>query len=332
MSSGKSKSSGLKFRPSFLQENRGGTRPTPEFQSVGFIFLSLVHHICRKTLLFKPRLKAALYLAVLFFGSLIADFFPIPRTFFSRSNNFVNQYFIKWSWAWLLTTTTPWIAITVYTIGCGRRSVLLRHLSRLILATLAWITWMKVFQYIEVNFGTCFNTKDRSLQEKSRCLQAGKHWSSLDISGHAFIIIYSCLILSEEAHSFLGWERIKDNLAQEEYLRKNPNEKNFGTLRYLSNEDLQFLKTTHKALTPHLRGLFIIMTLQQVCSEVMLMATILYYHIMIEKFIGGIVAILTWYATYHWLFKIPQLGFLEPGNGIFKYSSIRKEKLVDNYN
>ncbi|KAJ8683112.1 hypothetical protein QAD02_018904 [Eretmocerus hayati] len=320
------KNTNLNFRPNSMQEDRGGTRPIAEPSSVSLVIVTMIVHICKKSLLYDPRLKAMIYFGAIFLGSIVADIMPIPKTYFSRSNNILNRFFIKWAWGWLLTTVGPWVMLTAHTIGCGRRSVLLKHIARLVFATVAWMLWMNVFHYVETNYGRCLNTKDRALQMKSRCLQAGFFWSGLDISGHAFIIIYSSLILSEEGHSLLGWEGIKDIIMNEEYNRRTSSEITTGSLRNLSDLDLDFLKKSYKALTPYLRGLFITMTVQQIIWDVMLVATILYYHIMIEKFLGAAAAILTWYVSYYWLFRIPQLGIVSPGEGIFKYNELKDKQ------
>ncbi|XP_001604325.1 fat storage-inducing transmembrane protein [Nasonia vitripennis] len=316
----------INFRTNSMPEDRGGTRPIAPPSSVSLVLTTMILHLCKKSLLYDPRLKAVVYFIAVLVGSMFADIFPVPKTYFSRSNNILNRFFIKWAWGWLLTTAGPWIILTAHTIGCGRRSVLIKHIMRLAFATAAWILWMNVFHYIETNYGRCLNTKSRALQTKSKCLQAGHFWSSLDISGHAFIIIYSSLILSEEGHSLLGWERIKDLIMNEEYNRKRSNEATKGHLRNLSVKDFDFLKNAYTALTPYLRGIFIAMTIQQIIWDVMLFATILYYHIIIEKFLGGVAAILTWYVSYHWLFRMPQLGIVMPGEGIFKYNELVKEK------
>lgn len=312
----------LNFRPNSTQEDRGGTRPTAAPSSIGLVLVTMFLHVCKKSLLFDTRLKVAIYCGAIFTVSLVADFVAMPRTYFSRSDNALNQYFVKWGWGWLLTVTVPWVVLTAHTLGCGRRTVLFKHLGRLGLATLAWFLWIKLFNYIETNYGRCLNTRDPQLQTKAKCLQSGRFWSGLDISGHAFILIYSSLILAEEACSFVGWEGIKDLIMKEEYSRTTPNEPNSGPLRNLSNTDLEFLKKAHKALTPYLRGLFVAMTMQQLLWDVMLVSTMLYYHIMIEKFIGGVAAILTWFVTYQWWYRLPKTGLLAPGDGIFKYNEI----------
>ncbi|XP_051176832.1 acyl-coenzyme A diphosphatase FITM2 [Leptopilina boulardi] len=320
-SSGSFRSRTLNFRPNSTQEDRGGTRPTAVPSSVGLILITAILHICKKSLLFDTKLKAGLYLGALFLGSIVTDAIKVPRSYFSRSDNALNRYFIKWAWGWLLTTMIPWVVLTVHTIGCGRRIVLIKHVVRLIFATCAWIFWINLFHYIETNFGRCYNTKDILLQEKSKCLQVGKFWSGLDISGHAFIIIYSSLILAEEGRSLIGWEGIKDLIIQEEHTRTVATENSTGPLKNLCDEDFQFLKKAYKVLTPYLRGLFITMTMQQLLWDVMLVATILYYHNMAEKFLGGVAAIITWYMSYHWIFRMTKLGCTYPGQGLFKYAA-----------
>ncbi|XP_053980958.1 acyl-coenzyme A diphosphatase FITM2 [Hylaeus volcanicus] len=319
------RSSRLNFRPNSAQEDRGGTRPTAAPSSIGLILVTMFLHVCKKSLLFDTRLKVAIYCGAIFVVSLIADFTTMPRTYFSRSDNALNQYFVKWGWGWLLTVTVPWVALTAHTLGCGRRSILLKHLGRLGLATIAWLLWTKLFHYIETNYGRCLNTRDVQLQTKAKCLQSGRFWSGIDISGHTFILIYSSLILAEEGSSLIGWEGIKDLIMREEHSRVTPNEPSAGPLRNLSNFDLEFLKKAHRALTPYLRGLFVAMTLQQLLWDIMLISTILYYHIMIEKFMGGVAAILTWYVTYQWWYGSAKCSLPPPGDGLFKYNEVKTQ-------
>ena len=313
----------MNFRPNSSQEDRGGTRPTAAPSSIGLILVTMFLHVCKKSLLFDTRLKVAIYCGAIFVVSIIADFIAMPRTYFSRSDNALNQYFVKWGWGWLLTITVPWVVLTAHTLGCGRRSILLKHLARLILATAAWLLWIKFFNYIETNYGRCLSTRDVQLQTKAKCLQSGRFWSGLDISGHTFLLIYSSLILAEEGSSLVGWEGIKDLIMREEHTRMTPSEPSTGPLRNLSNSDLEFLKKAHKALTPYLRGLFIAMTLQQLLWDIMLVSTMLYYHIMIEKFLGGIAAVLTWYVTYQWWYKSMKNSLPPPGDGLFKYNEVK---------
>ncbi|RZC37731.1 FIT family protein, partial [Asbolus verrucosus] len=81
----------------------------------------------------------------------------------------------------------------------------------------------------------------------------------------------------------------------------------------------------YKKYTPYIRGLFIAITLFQIMWDVMLVCTMLYYHIMIEKFLGGVLAILTWFFTYRVWYSHPKLFPKLPGQGVFIYI---KKKVV----
>lgn len=50
-------------------------------------------------------------------------------------------------------------------------------------------------------------------------LKNGYFWNGFDISGHCFILIYSSLVMIEEAKAINGWERIKDYIRDEKYAR-----------------------------------------------------------------------------------------------------------------
>ena len=44
-------------------------------------------------------------------------------------------------------------------------------------------------------------------------------WKGFDISGHCFLLTWSNLFVIEEARAYLGWERIKDMVRNEEHRR-----------------------------------------------------------------------------------------------------------------
>lgn len=77
---------GLNFRPSFgQQESRGaGTRPTAPPASVALVVVLMFIHLCKKSLLFDPRLKVPIYLGAIFFISVVTDAIVMPKSYFSR--------------------------------------------------------------------------------------------------------------------------------------------------------------------------------------------------------------------------------------------------------
>lgn len=307
-----------------------GTKPTREASSVLEIFALMIVHICKKILFFDTNLKIAVYLGALFLLSLIADVLTFPKSYFSRSDNVFNQYFVKIGWFWTLFLSVPYVILTSYTTCCGnRRMMVLTHLIRLLIATLFWYMWTTLFNVVETNYGRC---NHKMFSDKITCLKNGHFWNGFDISGHCFILIYSSLILIEEARAINGWERIKDFIRDEKHarsvvdksLRNNP-------LKNLKMEELNILKISYENYTPYVRGLLIAMAVLQLLWDVMLVSTILYYHIMVEKFISGVIAIITWFVTYRVWYTIPNILPGLPGDGLFKYNKDKPAQVTPVY-
>lgn len=312
-------------RMNFKAQNENetkGTRPTPEAASVLEIFVLMIVHICKKILFFDTNLKIAVYLGALFLLSLIADVLTFPKSYFSRSDNIFNQYFVKLGWFWTLFLTVPYVLLTSYTTCCGnKRLIVTGHLTRLLVATLSWYFWTTLFNVVETSYGRC---NQKLFTDKISCLKEGHFWNGFDISGHCFILIYSSLVMIEEARAINGWERIKDYIRDEKYTRSIDDKSvSVNPLRNINTDELNILKISYENYTPYVRALFIVIALLQLLWDVMLVSTILYYHIMVEKFISGVIAILTWFVTYRVWYTIPNILPNLPGEGIFKYN---KEK------
>ncbi|XP_022917415.1 acyl-coenzyme A diphosphatase FITM2 [Onthophagus taurus] len=314
--------SGLNFRPSTSaeskQEQPRGTKPTTEQSSIKEVLGLMMIHLCKKSLFFDTNLKVGLYLAALFLLSLIADVIIIPKSYLSRSDNAINQYFVKFAWGWNLTILVPYVVLTSSVYCCGNiRQMIKHHLIRIAIATFFWWLWTTIFNVIEANYGRC---STKSFDSKQTCLKNGYHWNGFDLSGHCFILIYGSLLLIEECRSMNNWSTIKDCIRLEEHHRINKlTSENTNILRGLSNEQFSILKINYEKYTPYIRSLFILITIFQILWDVMLICTMLYYHIMIEKFLGGAIAILTWFFTYRFWYKQSTLLPKLPGEGIFKY-------------
>ncbi|XP_066991992.1 acyl-coenzyme A diphosphatase FITM2 [Anabrus simplex] len=321
----------LNFRPSSNNAEAStcegkSKKPLPDQPTIPHVLLMMVLHVCRKTLFIDTSVKVGIYGASLFIISVIADVAPIPKTYFARSDNLFNQYFVKLGWGWTLLVTFPFLVLTSYTYCCGRRDRVVQHLMRLGVSTCCWFFWVRLFQYIESSYGRCLVSKPL-YSTKSACISNGYFWNGFDISGHAFILIYSSLVLIEEARAINGWEGIRDLIRDEEHSR-SVGDKSAGNkpLRNLSNEEFLNLKESYEKFTPYIRCLFIAMTCLVVLWDIMLVSTMLYYHIMIEKFISGAIAILMWYVTYRYWYTIPKVLPCLPGEGLFKYKDAKVNK------
>ncbi|XP_053606907.1 acyl-coenzyme A diphosphatase FITM2 [Plodia interpunctella] len=323
-SRGSFKNSRMNFKVQNDQPEGKGTKPIREASSITEILVLMIVHICKKLLFFDTNLKIALYLGALFLLSLIADVLTFPKTYFSRSDNVFNQYFVKIGWFWTLFLTVPYVLLTSYTTCCGKRKLIVTgHMLRLFIATIFWYSWTTLFNIIETKYGRC---NSKSFDNKITCLKNGHFWNGFDISGHCFILIYSSLVMIEEAKSINGWERIKDYIRDERYSR-SVDDKSVSTnpLKNINADELEVLRVSYDNFTPYVRAFLIAISLLQLLWDVMLVSTILYYHIMVEKFISGVIAILTWFVTYRVWYTIPNIVPNLPGDGIFKYN---KDKIT----
>lgn len=326
---GSSVTTNYNFRPANDFQTRAeakGTKPLPSPISVRGALLNMLLFACRKVLFFNTNIKVALYAAILFL-SFIGDMTPFPRSYFSQSSNFLNQYFVKLGWAWTLICTVPFVLLTSFTYCCGNRRMVGWHVARMGVATVMWFCFTKSFAYLENNTGRC-SMKGEKFDSKQTCLSAGHFWHSLDISGHAFILIYSALVMIEEARAICGWDTIQDMLRNEDHQRRVVGETDLSSpLKNLSKEELGILKLSFKTFTPYVRGLLIAMTLLTCLWDVMIVSTALYFHTMVEKLVAGILAIAVWFVTYkYWYSKTKFLPYC-PGQGVFQYN---KPKLNGN--
>jgi hypothetical protein len=117
----------------------------------------------------------------------------------------------------------------------------------------------------------------------------------------------------------IGWDNIKDHLRLEDHNRKTQEVSSSNPLRNLNNEEISMLKILYQKYTPIVKLLFFGITILQLLWDIMLVCTMLYYHRMVEKVVGGIIAIITWYFTYHFWYPSKSLLPDGAGKGTFNY-------------
>ncbi|EDO46451.1 predicted protein, partial [Nematostella vectensis] len=209
-------------------------------------------------------------------GSFLHDFLPIPSSYLSNKRNVFNVYFVKigWGWTWGLLTAVTILASWVHTPG--NLVSMLRHYSRLFVATLAWFLWVSLFEQIEHWTGVCKGQS--SLDSKYVCHKKGFLWRGFDISGHCFLLIHCALTISEEIQ----------------------------VVRHLTMSG----KYWYKILRPLIVTAFICTAALLVLWEAMLVLTCLYFHTVYQKILGALIAIFTWFGTYHYLYKENVIPFI----------------------
>lgn len=297
------------------------------------VLIPIFTQLCKKIIFFKIEYRIRVYILCLLL-SIIFDVVSFPPTYFSSSKNPINLYFVKVAWAWNLALIVPFVVLTSYAISRGKITNIILHLLRIVIVTFFWWFWTNLFHNIDIGFGFC---SDKSCNTQKECRLRGSKWYSVDISGHTFILIFGSLFLIEEAYSFINWPLLKYYIKREDDNSSEGELNSSKTFKSLSENDTEMLKWCFKKFTPYINSLFIGITILQMLWDIMLIITILYYHISYEKIIGGGIAILSWYFIYRICDKylkpisnLPGLGsFYKPSNQKIPLArkSIREDRI-----
>lgn len=273
--------------------------------------------------LFKCRVfKVGMYVMGILLLSVLSDFTPSASHYMARQDNVFNQYFVKFGWGWTLFITGAFVCVTSFTYSCGNIGVIKNQLTRLFIATGVWYGLTGAFLMVEEVSGVCNATK---LLNKAECLASGYKWRGFDISGHCFLLVWNSLFMIEEGKAYLGWERIKEMIRNEEHRRlstdltQSPPD---TVLSRLSLDEYLHLRKNYNKYTTDVRILFCLMAVLVLLWDVMLVCTALYFHIMIEKVIACLAAVILWFVLYRGIYIHSWSPGL-PGEGPFKYVTDR---------
>jgi len=321
----------LKYRPlTEIGRSTKGTKLLPSPVTIPEIMTKVLVHFCKRVLYVDPKIRVMAYAVLLFLVSLVADYLPFPKSYFSNTNNIPNQFFVKFSWGWTFVGVGMYILLTASVYCCGDKKQIGRHLVRLIIATGIWFVWTNLFATIEEATGKCIYTSPGSPTEvlfskgRRTCLKNGGKWTSFDISGHSFLLIWCVFFIIEESKPIIGWDLINDHIRDEEHKRALPAEDSQETpLSGLTTEEFKTVKTLYSKFGIWAKVCLILLTGLVLIWDLMLFATACYFHIMIEKVFGGLIALGMWRATYNWFYKMNvSLSPGMPGTGNFKYSNL----------
>lgn len=283
--------------------------PVAEPTSFSQVFVALVMYGCKRYLMVDTNWKVGLYLCGVTVVSLFTDLFPFPATYFSSSKNPLNVYLVKWGLAWTLVLIGPFIYLTSTTYCIDDKKIVFRrHLSRILVIVFWWFLCVSLMNYVEHITGICTSGSAEHFN-KYVCKMAGYSWKSWDPSGHAFLLCYSLLVISEEVKCFSTWSTIS------EVIENKDGKPSWN----LSPDDAETLRYLYKQNTPFVQCLIVLLTFLQFTWEVMLLATSVYFHTMPSKLVGLSLAILGWFLTYQWWYKQIDAVPSRPGMGKFRY-------------
>ena len=80
--------------------------PPADIKSISLLYFN---YLIRRILLIKIETRLYAYLTVICVGSLIADMYPFPDSYFSNKRNVINMYMVKIGWGWTLAVLLPFI-------------------------------------------------------------------------------------------------------------------------------------------------------------------------------------------------------------------------------
>jgi len=293
--------------------------PLAEAMSVQQVIVMMFVHICRKIIYgLDVSYRICLYVLGTLVISVVGDYktSASSKNYFADPDNAMNQWLVKLGWFWTCSIVGSFIYLTSTTFSCGKTYIVRNSFIRLVIATVVWFSITTLFDMIEYRTGLCDMTK---YKRRESCLEHGHFWKGFDISGHCFLLIFNNLVIIEEGKAYLGWEKIKDFMRNEEHARVHPDsEKKDTPLSKLKNEEFLHLRQHYSKRTPWVRGVFCLMAVLVTIWDFMLLCTVIYFHMMIEKVIASGVAVLTWFVLYKF-FYTQALSPGLPGAGIFKY-------------
>ena len=214
--------------------------------------------------------KAPLLFVVVIIGSTLDALDMSSKTPFSDVRNPVNQYFVTFGWS-LLVLPTILIMSVLYTTAMDWKTVA-KHMVHLTVAHIIWYLVTTFFVVVNIVTGTC---TDETVTEHYTCLKSGHQWYSLDMSGHVFLLTYYICVLTEECAA------IKAEVSNLHYI-------------VLFQED----KVTNWLV----KLLELLATVEIILMTMMLCATAFCFHTFVEKLLGYVFGLASWYLTYRWLY------------------------------
>ena len=252
-------------------------RPT----GVGDVCFGMILQAARKYLFADVKVKAGAYFVMVLILSFIADYIPFSQSFyFVQSHNIFNRYGTKLGWFWTCLLTIPFILLTSF-LHHGSRTKAFRDLTRIFIATFVWSYSTNAFMRYEQHTARCHGA-EHALRHTCD-LEGGKWVPGFDISGHSFLLIYSILVICEEASSFRYWPSTPLTTTSQRRISTTNR-----------REEYDFFQKYTKYVQYLFVGLFIL----HLFWDVQLVITVLYYHQFLHKIMGALVAVFCWFITY----------------------------------
>ena len=244
-------------------------------------------------LLLNPNINVLLIWFTVIFISLVPLAIDVPESYFSNKYNIFNQLFVKKAWMWNLISIGPYMILTSYVYGVDHwKSSLIRSILRLLCGTVIWYFWAQViFPAVDHWTGVCklkTGVPDFTCTTKSNCKTLNGFWSSLDISGHCFLLSFIILFVSSELQIHKHWNKIPSKAS---------------LVFPLGSKSLTTVKKRFIATEQVIYVFYVFNCLLLALWYTMMLVTCLYFHDYIDKPLGAGIAITSWMAIYKEWYK-----------------------------
>ncbi|CAI58649.1 Acyl-coenzyme A diphosphatase FITM2 [Caenorhabditis elegans] len=239
--------------------------------------------IARQILFIDARKVALFYLAFVTVLSFIESRIELDSTYYLvQKHSVLNQYGVKMGWFWTLVIVGPFIWFSSKAHNRRDRDQPIVDVCRLGVGTACWYFSVQFFHKVLALTSMC--DKGRTLT-RAQCSEKEGVWTpGYDISGHCFLMIYSILIITEEAIAYRHYQQVTDAVHQMDGDREE-----------------------HDRLTRCIQYFFVAMLFLHAFWFKQIIISVLYYHIFIEEILGAVAAVVCWFVTYRMLYPA---GFL----------------------
>ena len=270
----------------------------------------IIHHIalafCRRVIFAPPRWKIFVYFTLILLGPFLKDVQLVPNTFSLavRINTF-NKYVFQLGWTCFLSLLLPFVYLTSLIYTRGHYGLIVRHLIRLLIATIIWYLITSVFIRVEMLTGMCQPTDDGGFQRRA-CRAIGQYsWQQ----GHTFLYLYALLVINAEVKLYdEGWRRV------EEASRFSPYHSD-SLSSTLNQNRLRMFSTPIDIL-------YLALAILTILWEFLLLSTAVYFYNIFHKLLAASIAVFFWLLTYCVWFRRTsrsQIAPCSPGDGFIVF-------------
>lgn len=248
-----------------------------------------------------PKIASIFYIIYTVILSITFTYVQLPDSFFNQSDNFLNVYFMKYSYCYAVVILLPFTCILHYVLNYGDLMKSLLSLLRVFIFAFVNFCVGEEFNILGVFFGAC-DMYSYLINDKVECISSGYNWTKLDISGHAFHIIYSILVILEELSFLKNWRNIERTVTEKcinydtDYDDNPVTEDSRGKFK-------TFTKLFYRYNT-FLKIFLVLLTWLMILLHLSIFVTLIYFHTAFEKIVAGIIAVVFWFITYHLIYPI----------------------------